>query len=1147
MSVAEDRRRQFDTLFNQLLGNRAGIPRQTALDSQMPKVSYTPVKGSADLFTKDRGASNATSVPMSDIAKRKDVIEAAKSAIKGHDSVGSTIWNGLTRAFDIVSRPYYAITESARNVQQHLNQGDNPVSLLDDALWGAGQGLGGYKKTSGQDVIDEAAKYNYKDKGLLNQIAATLQIGRPYGTIKNKLDTEDPSGVAGKIFSTASGIGLDIGLDPTTYLSGGSKVVYKADKAINEIEDIAKGVKAIEETAQLAGKEGVKEGIKNTVKRAVEPLLEDRKVKTFSNITGMQTGYKAAAEKVIDEVVGMSDKLLYETRGGAQAGKLLGANDSTWRTLAQQGAEAFRSTVDESLKPKINRVIKDYTIGKGSIGKSKNLFDRWAQEDELFKNFYDAFITELPNIGDINKTAEFARANIASNLEETANQITNKLFNEFNDSVQKIPTIRLMGRDIKDLEKVGETFSKISSKLKTTDAGTLFKTLSYSSQFPGYSSQIAQKAKSLGFKNYEDFKNIVLELAKGTKKEERYAIQKALLGDYKLTGELEAKRQAIKALYAEILNEEIAKGVRTIGSDLKNYSYLHVRGSKAQRDLFFKKRDELIKRYGQDAMQHIGPDFAKSFGLKVEPDPFHNLNLRKMKSSRKLTRKLFAEDLIMHYGIKGSIANAPEAVRRDLVQVGDKYIPKDLLKTLSHPGQNIYLDKDIANVLQTYNELSRVDGSDAAQWLRVIDFVNGKFKTWNTIYYPSFHIRNFISDMFMGMLDGVKQTDYVKIMKAWPKAETAMIDIGGETIPFAKLRTLFEELAQTGGFMSTEIKNEARHAVTKSFRQFSQNREDFGRLVHFYHALTEEYPKVLQEMSKGKALTKALKDKALEEAAVTSVFRVNKYKFDYGALTKVENSVAKRLIPFYTYARKAIPTLTESMFLSPKYLSYSNKLFTQLYPEMSDSFDPMTVPSWMKDMGLIQLTGGSEPTVLADNFLPTDVLKNNPLSMLTPIIRAPFEWKMGKDTFSGAKNNGPGDVFKHNVRAFGMLDKLGIGAGTLNPLDPNFVDKLKFNPDKSRTSVLEKIGLGTGLPIYKISTEKQDQALTQRLYEIKGVITKMNDSLNPKGYNFMLSNRQDGVSYRIRRFDPNTSKNGDILFESKDMRKAIEWLKEHGL
>lgn len=168
------------------------------------------------------------------------------------------------------------------------------------------------------------------------------------------------------------------------------------------------------------------------------------------------------------------------------------------------------------------------------------------------------------------------------------------------------------------------------------------------------------------------------------------------------------------------------------------------------------------------------------------------------------------------------------------------------------------------------------------------------------------------------------------------------------------------------------------------------------------------------------------REKAYDQAINAAIFRVNKYKFDYGALTKFERQVMKRGMPFYTYIRKAAPTMAEAMYMSPKYLS-ATQSFLDNYASNGEGFKPIKLPSYLEEGGFAQLTGGEEPFGFTASVLPTNVLRDvskNPVDKLNPLLQAPFELKSGKDTFNNKPIGNVGDLLASNIKLFGVIDNL---------------------------------------------------------------------------------------------------------------------------
>ena len=78
-------------------------------------------------------------------------------------------------------------------------------------------------------------------------------------------------------------------------------------------------------------------------------------------------------------------------------------------------------------------------------------------------------------------------------------------------------------------------------------------------------------------------------------------------------------------------------------------------------------------------------------------------------------------------------------------------------------------------------------------------------------------------------------------------------------------------------------------------------------------------------------LDQVKKGKSYDEAAK----HVNKYLFDYSAISPLEQSVAKRAMPFYTWSRKNIPLQLEALVTSPEKVNKVNILRQNLQADVN--------------------------------------------------------------------------------------------------------------------------------------------------------------------------------------------------------------------
>ena len=200
----------------------------------------------------------------------------------------------------------------------------------------------------------------------------------------------------------------------------------------------------------------------------------------------------------------------------------------------------------------------------------------------------------------------------------------------------------------------------------------------------------------------------------------------------------------------------------------------------------------------------------------------------------------------------------------------------------------------------------------------------------------------------------------------------------------------------------------------------------------------------LDRMSKGMHLEGAVDD-------------INKFQFDYENLGQFEKSVAKRVIPFYTWTRKNFPLQVEMMLKRPG--KYMNAARVMSFPEGKQEG---VVPDYFKDMWAspTPFHAGDIPGATAIfgeqhagdqlNFVPdlpftqpmTEVLPfdvgtgaldlTKPLNMVTPIIKTPVELLRGSKFFGDLpitdtkRTIGPGGALASVPGLVSVLGDLGL-------------------------------------------------------------------------------------------------------------------------
>lgn len=190
------------------------------------------------------------------------------------------------------------------------------------------------------------------------------------------------------------------------------------------------------------------------------------------------------------------------------------------------------------------------------------------------------------------------------------------------------------------------------------------------------------------------------------------------------------------------------------------------------------------------------------------------------------------------------------------------------------------------------------------------------------------------------------------------------------------------------------------NVVVDAGRKFGQTLEDNARIALF-----------LDQVKKGKSYDDAAK-------------HVNKYLFDYSAISPLEQSVAKRIMPFYTWSRKNIPLQLEALITSPEKVNKVNVFRQNLQagvevPDQGDVSEQTKaqMPVYFGNaeggrvkaiplQGLIPLSDLS-PFFGTTGNLPDPLVTNKKIpsaastlmSNVNPVLKSPAEYVLNYDFF----------------------------------------------------------------------------------------------------------------------------------------------------
>jgi hypothetical protein len=367
--------------------------------------------------------------------------------------------------------------------------------------------------------------------------------------------------------------------------------------------------------------------------------------------------------------------------------------------------------------------------------------------------------------------------------------------------------------------------------------------------------------------------------------------------------------------------------------------------------------------------------------------------------------------------------------------------------TVNHPRFNgiFFTAEDAEQVNRFLKNLKEIQKPNSKP-MQLFDNVLSKWKSSVTIYMPSHHIRNLIGDVYFNWMAGVNSTHaYTKalsVMRAQKGKYEGLEDIGDLVSPMALTRAIMRKsdpksagdriaLTMKNGTRITndmiyvsafqqgllpaarvleDIPDDAAISVLDKFRplggkgqKFAHNvaegRDHYIRLAHYIDQINKAGPGV-----------------TFEQATRNAAKQIRKWHPDGMDLTAFERNVMRRIFPFYSWTRKALPLIIESIVSNPgKTMVYPKAMNTiQQYMGMDTSVeDPFPVdqlfPDWIRDKGVGPILGGPGSYGLlnpSNPMLDIGAQMSNPRAfvggMVNPALQIPAEVMTGVNIDTGA-------------------------------------------------------------------------------------------------------------------------------------------------
>lgn len=673
---------------------------------------------------------------------------------------------------------------------------------------------------------------------------------------------------------------------------------------------------------------------------------------------------------------------------------------------------------------------------------------------------------------------------------------------------RRIVNLKVAGKDIPlgkvpfvDIPYQGARAAKAA--VAKTDIGQgLSKMFSTNYWFPGETKTLWNKANSMGVASFHDTQNEINNVFKGLTKADTIRIADETHLGTDLSGQLSKKgidlgpaQKYFQALTEKHFGEDVLRGKYTATDKVGGYVYHHyLKGSPEKiRDIKKTRKAKLA------AGEKFTLQEADDLGLKPLREADKILLAHTAEHQRAMINDAFNRSMVARYG---HVMDNPIAA--DKLGLESVKPPKNMKMK---PGHALYMDREVKKVYQNVSKFMGKTDEETYRFFRVFDKLMRGWKIGNTSLRPAHHVRNAIGDTFMNYLDGLQNPyRYEQGLKMTTGGRAGLkVRMGNMLLSGDDIERLSRASGMNKGFISSEFM-EGKNPIMKHIQSFSEKREMAGRYAHFIDVLVKEGKK---------ANLGANNTAGMYKIATEAGKRVNKWNINYADLTPFERNVMKRVMPFYTWMRKATPLLMESMATRPGRIQGA----TQLNNTISNFFgvDPtergqIDYPQWLKDTGFARISdiGQAEPNVFSVP-LPTQDLgrmfgEGTPhgfaqeiLNNLNPILQTGIELGTGRNLYTGGQLD-PNElqyaghkigVIQNILDASGVTGKptadrinAALGIGTRQVTEASQLSELRRQQDPLQAQVSQmnkELGdyevhkLKYGYSVYNKATKKAER------------------------------------------------------------------------
>jgi hypothetical protein len=204
-------------------------------------------------------------------------------------------------------------------------------------------------------------------------------------------------------------------------------------------------------------------------------------------------------------------------------------------------------------------------------------------------------------------------------------------------------------------------------------------------------------------------------------------------------------------------------------------------------------------------------------------------------------------------------------------------------------------------IYEDATELIRIRGN----FEKTYDSLIGSWKLGKVVLNPATHFRNKISNKVLLDMSGMGFAEQAKY------AGRALKEWNAKSKEYQVAKRYFARTTMVKGELLDDILRTTSKSKGTGFEKALNAMVGGGKKALAKPAELYQHEEFVNKFMK------YLQQRDLGKSVIQSVEEANKWLFDYGELSKWERLIARRVMPFYTFPRKALPRVAEAMVTRP--------------------------------------------------------------------------------------------------------------------------------------------------------------------------------------------------------------------------------------